>query len=332
MTFKRLIACLLVLITGAATASAQMPDLRLMSGVPLPAADLPVGTVSVRVIRGSVTNNLPGVDVEFQIDGTPRVLKTDDGGRAQVSGLAAGTRVKASAVVDNERLETQEITVGQSGVRFMLAAAAGVAPPAEVTKGAVVFGPGSRVIAEFTEDRLNIYYVLSILNTAATAVDIGGPVALDLPTGARAVAILPESSPQAKALGARVVVTGPFAPGPTRVNVRFEMPHSGPSVTFEQRWPAPLQQVQIFALKTEGLALASPQIASQQSLTEQGQPLIIATGPPLATGQALSLQISGLPYHPQWPRYVALTAAGTIISCGIWAAVFLPTRRRDQND
>jgi hypothetical protein len=331
MTFKRLLLVLFILIAGVTTASAQMPDLRLMSGVPLPAADLPVGTVSVRVIRGSVANNLPDVDVEFQINSTPRVVKTDDAGRAQVSGLAVGTRVKASAVVDGERLETQEITVGQSGVRFMLAAAAGVAPPVEVTKGAVVFGPGSRVIAEFTQDRLNIYYVLSILNTAATAVDIGGPVAIDLPTGARAVAILEGSSPQAKALGARVVVTGPFAQGATRVNVRFELPHSGPSVTLEQRWPAPLQQVQIFALRTAGLELTSPQIASQQSVTEQGQPLIIATGPPLATGQALSLQISGLPYHPQWPRYVALTAAGVIMSCGLWAA-FVPRRRRGQND
>ena len=326
MTFKRLLVVLLFLTGATTVASAQMPDLKLMSGVPLPAADLPVGTVSVRVIRGAVTNNLPGVDVEFRIDGTPRVVKTDEACRAQVSGIAVGAHVKASASVDGERLETQEITVGQSGVRFMLAAAAGVAAPMEVTKGAVVFGPGSRVIAEFSQDKLNIYYVLSILNTAATAVDIGGPVAVDLPTGARGVALLDGSTPQAKAIGARLVVTGPFAPGVTRVNARFEMPHSGPSVTLEQRWPAPLQQVQIFALRTDGLELASPQIASQQSVNEEGQPLIIATGPPLATGQLLSLQISGLPYHPQWPRYVALSAASVIMICGLWAA-FAPTRR-----
>ena len=331
MTFKRLLVAVFFLIAGPIPASAQMPDLKLMSGVPLPAADLPVGTVSVRVIRGAVTNNLPGVDVEFQIDGTPRVVKTDDAGRAQVSGIAVGAHVKASAVVDGERLETQEITVAQSGVRFMLAAAAGVAAPVEVTTGAVVFGPGSRVIAEFSEDKLSIYYVLSILNTAATAVDIGGPVTVELPTGARAVALLDGSTPQAKAIGARLVVTGPFAPGATRVNARFEMPHSGPSITLEQRWPAPMQQVQIFALRTAGLALASPQISSQEAVNEEGQPLIIATGPPLATGQALSLQISGLPYHPQWPRYVALSVASVVMAWGLWAA-FVPARRRGQND
>jgi hypothetical protein len=335
MMLRRFLAILMFAMSTATMLVAQpgMPDLRQMSGTPLPAADLPIGSVSVRVIRGAVTNNVPGVDVEFLVNGQARTTKTDDGGRAVLTDLPQGTRVKASVVVDGERVESQEITIGQSGIRFMLVAGLGAAPaaaPVDVVKGAVVFGPGSRVIAEFTQDKLNIYYVLSILNSAASAVDIGGPVTLDLPTGARGVVLLEGSTPQAKAIGAHVIVTGPFSPGATRVNLRFEMPHSGPSVTLEQRWPAPLQQVQVFALKTNGLEIASPQIGSQQSVMEQGQPLIIGMGPPLAAGQTFSLQVSGLPYHPQWPRYVALGTAAVIMTCGIWAAIVAPTRRRGQ--
>jgi hypothetical protein len=49
--------------------------------------------------------------------------------------------------------------------------------------------------------------------------------------------------------------------------------------------------------------------------------------PAMPQGQSLSLDITGLPFHPRWPRYTALTAAGVIVSWGLWAA-FVPTRRR----
>jgi hypothetical protein len=42
--------------------------------------------------------------------------------------------------------------------------------------GAVVLGPGTRVIVEFSDDSLFVFYVMSVLNTARTAVDIGGPL------------------------------------------------------------------------------------------------------------------------------------------------------------
>ena len=61
--------CLCVLLfLGAITLSAQM-DLSQVSGQPLPSPDLPVGTVTVRVIRGAVTNNVPNQDVEISVDG-----------------------------------------------------------------------------------------------------------------------------------------------------------------------------------------------------------------------------------------------------------------------
>ena len=93
-----------------------------VSGIPLPVADIPVGTVTVRVVRGTMANNLAGVTIELVIDGKPRQMTTDATGRVQVSNLAAGTRLKATAIVDGKRIESQDITVGASGLRVLLAA------------------------------------------------------------------------------------------------------------------------------------------------------------------------------------------------------------------
>lgn len=329
-----LIAAVLVASALVAPAHAQMPDLRQMSGVPLPASDLPAGTVSVRVIRGSFQNNLADVPVEFVVDGTPAsTVRTDAQGRAQLSGLKPGSRVKAVAVVGSDRLEAQEVTIGATGFRFVLAALDGDAgaaggPTAPAPAGAVVLGPGSRIIAEFSNDQLFIFYVLSILNSARTPVDIGGPLVFEMPTGARGTSIVENSSPQASANGPRVIVTGPFTPGTTQVNVRFELPYSGPVARLEQRWPAPLQELQMLAVKTGDMSLRSPQFSSTESATEQGQQILIGTGPALAAGVPLSVDIAGLPYHPRWPRYVALGAAGTLVTIGLWAAFAPGTGRR----
>ena len=74
-------------------ASAQM-DLRQVAGVPLPVAELPVGTIVVRVIRGSLSNNVPDQPVELIGVEPARALKTDAAGRAQFEGLTPGTRVR----------------------------------------------------------------------------------------------------------------------------------------------------------------------------------------------------------------------------------------------
>jgi hypothetical protein len=323
------------------TAQVQMPDPRQVSGVPLPANDLPAGTVSVRVIRGSFANNLAGVDVDFLVDGKPTRIKTDEAGRAQIEGVRIGATLKAVTVVGSERLESQQITIGQGGVRFVLAATdpETVAREAEdrklaagpATKGAVVLGPGTRIIVEFTDDRLFLFYVVSILNTARVPVDIGGPLILELPTGARGASLLEDTSSQATVNGPRVTVTGPFAPGTTKVNVRFEMPYGGPTATIEQRWPAPLQQIEAFALKTGDLDMRSAQFASTQSTVQQGQALVVATGPALAVGAPLTIEVTGLPHHARWPRVLALSLGALIAAIGLWAAfVSAPRRPRER--
>jgi hypothetical protein len=314
-------------------------DLRQASGVPLPATDIPAGTISVRVVRGSFANNLTGVDVAFDVNGSTRTIKTDGQGRAEVEGLPAGASVQASTTVDGEHLETQPITVGSTGIRFVLVAsspggagavgagAAAAEPAVPARTGTVVLGRGSRIIADYSNERLSIYYSLEVVNASAAPVDTGGPLVVDLPSSARSATVMAGSTPQATASGSHVTVTGPFASGTTTVNIAFELPFSGATARVEQKWPVQAQSFAIFALKSGDIDLSSAQISSKQSSVQQGQALVLGLLPALEPGQPLEFEVTGLPHHAVWPRYLALAAAGIVTSLGVWAA-FGPTSRR----
>jgi hypothetical protein len=306
-------------------------DLRQASGVPLPAADLPVGSVSVRVVRGSFANNLSDVDVTFTVDGRTTVLKTDASGRAQISGLTPGAHVKAEATVGAEHLVSQDVTIAGSGIRFVLVAsgdAQAAAATGPAMQGQVTLGPSSRIVADFTDDRLDIYYAVQILNTASSPVDIGRTFNIDLPSAARGATIMDGSSPQAVVTNGHVVVTGPFAPGATTVNIAYSLPYDGAVAHIEQRWPVDAAAFGVFALKTGDLDLSSPQLTTKQTGVQQGQALVMGLLPALPAGQALTLDITGLPHHAAWPRNVALGMAGTIMAIGLWAAFAPGSRRR----
>jgi hypothetical protein len=343
MTRSRLLQCVLLLavLAGPVAAQINMPDPKQISGVPLPASDVATGSVSVRVIRGSFANNVAGQAVEFTVDGKTRTVKTDDSGRALISGLALGAHLKAATVLDGKRLESQDITIAGTGLRVVLV---GIDPEEEkrvaedarlaagpAVKGLVVLGPESRIITQLTDDRLDVFYVLQILNSARTPVDIGGPLMLDLPTEARGAALMDPSPKTATVTGAHLTVTGPFPPGPTIVNLAFELPFSGASVRLDQRWPVALQQVLVLVPQTGGIGgidVQSPALTERRTASDQGQPLLVETGPGLAPNADLALEITGLPHHAVWPRDLALVLAGAILSIGIWAAVFPAPRPR----
>jgi hypothetical protein len=321
-------------------AQAQMPNPKDMSGIPRPDTTVPVGTVSVRVIRGSFDKNIPNQPVEFSVDGTVRVVNTGADGRALVKDVRKGASVVVSTTVDGERLQSQSFTMSSTGVLLALVAtdpedaaraaedtSLASAPPA---KGIVVLGPESRVIVQLGEDGLSVFYLIDIVNTARTPVDIGGPLIIDLPQGARRAAIDPEASTkQASANGPRIIVTGPFKAGVTHVQAGFELPYRGPTVNLEQVWPATLQQLVLLVEKHGALEIASPQISGRAAMRAgDGKEFINATGPAIQAGQSLTLAISGLPYHPTWPRWTALAFATGFIVWGLWAGVAAPARRR----
>ena len=315
-------ACLpAVLLCGAAgIAHAQvMPDPKQMAGVPLPVADMPAGTVTVRVIRGSLANNIPGQAVELRVGGETRRATTGETGRAEFTGLPPGARVKAAAVVGTERLESQEFDVPRSGGIRTILVAADPASGAPAQPGTVVLGDQSRFVVEMGDGALNVFNILQIVNTGRTPVDTGEPVVFEAAPNGGTVTLLNGSSPRAAAEGRRVVVAGPFPPGPTTVQFAYAVRYSGPAVTVEQRVPVALDQVAVLAQKAGEMRLSSPQVQQQREMAAQGETYIVGQGPGVRAGEAVVLSFEGLPYAPIWPRNLALGLAVAILAAGAWS-------------
>jgi hypothetical protein len=319
-----LVLCVLcVLCVGPAQplAQFQMPDPKQMSGIPRPVDDLPAGTVSVRMIRGQLSNNLIGQVVEMQGGGKTITAKTDENGRAEFTGIPAGTSVKASAVVDGEHLESQAFPFpGQGGIRLMLVATDKAAAAKPAIAGTVTLGGQSRIVIEPGDESMQIYYLLSIQNANSAPVNTAKPFTFDMPKEALRTTLLQGSSPQASVSANHVLVQGPFAPGGTFVQVACEVPTSSDSFALAPRFPAQLEQLAVVVKKLGDTKLASPAISRQQDLTEEGESFIAAAGGPVPPDQAIELTVSGLPHHSGVPQWTALSLAVIIIVAGAWAA------------
>jgi hypothetical protein len=325
----KLLALLFAVLTFAAPAFAQfqMPDPKQMSGIPRPVTDLPEGHVSVRLIRGQLSNNIPGHPVEMHAGSKVITVKTDENGRADFSGVAAGTGVKAVAVVDGERLESEEFPwPAQGGIRVMLVATdkssgASAAPPAQT--GNVVLGDQTRVIIDLADEAIQVYYLLDIQNSARAPVNPPKAFLLDMPTGAQGTTIVGGSS-KAVARGERVTVTGPFPPGPTPVQVAYSFPYTSGNVSFSQIVPVPVGNIAVLMKKSGDMTLSSPQLPAIQEREFEGEKYLLAQGSAIPAGGTLTINVSGLPHHSPVPRRVALTLAIGVIGIAWWGAMRVP--------
>jgi hypothetical protein len=325
---RALVIC--AVLFPAAIAHARQMDPKQVAGIPLPVADVPVGTVSVRVIKGALSNNIPDQAVELRGAGAPRSAKTDASGRAQFSGLPPGSRVVAVATVGGETLQSREITVPSSGgIRVLLvatdpnAAPSASGAPATATgppqAGAVVLGDQSRFVIEFGDGSLNVFNILQIVNSSSATVQPTPPLIFDLPRQATGPAILQDSAPATINKGS-ITVTGPFPPGPTLVQFAYSMPYSGADLTIEQPIPVPLSRVIVLAQKMGDTRLASPNLSEQREMNAEGQNYIVGQGPPVGSGGTVTLSFSGLPHAARWPQFVAIGIAVVILAIGAWAS------------
>lgn len=324
----------LVAMTAIVAQGQEMPDPSLIHGRAIPASDLSSGTVTVRVVREAIGNDVPGQRVTVTVGGRDYSATTDAQGRAEFTTLpAGGTGAVATVTVDGERLESQPFAVpGTGGLRVILVA--GIAAAAErrqqqdaaaaaeaPTRGIVVFGGNSRVLMQFNEDQLDVYYVLEIVNSARTRVDIGDPLVITLPRGASGATALEGSSPIAAVDPDKVTITGPIASGTTMVQVAFRMPYDDPDLTITQTWPAALQQVIVGVQKVGDLRVSSPQLSATNEIrTDGGDLFILGNGPALPAGGTVTLALSGLPAHSRTPRQVALALALGVVVVGAWLA------------
>lgn len=331
---RRGVLVLLALLSaglGVARAQVNMPDPSMINGRALPGPELPDGTVSVRTVRESVGNNITGQTVTVTVGSVTKQAKTDDQGRALFTGLPSSGEATAKAEVDGESLVSQPFTVpSRGGIRVILvagiqqaaerrakeAAEAAAAPP---IKGTVVLGGDSRVMMEFRDDELRVFYMLDIVNTARGRVDIGGPLVIQLPKDAEQATVLEGSATTASVKNNRLTVVGPFKAGTTTVQVAYALPSSRATRVVEQVWPVRLEQVLVMIQKVPGLQVSSPQLVEKdEARAQNGTPFILGGGPGIAAGGALAVTLTGLPVHPAWPRYVALTLAALILLVGAW--------------
>jgi hypothetical protein len=325
------IACVVAALSAAS--AQQMPDPSQMAGRALPAPELAPGTVSVRLFRERVGNNIVNHPVTLNgLKDGPKTVSTDEQGRAQFSGLAPGTTVTAEAVVDGETLRSQPITVpAAGGVRVALVAGleaararekaeADAAAQAPARPGIVVFGGESRVILEFQDDRLQVFYLLDIVNSARTPITTPEPLVIELPEDAQGAGTMEGSSPLATVQGRRVRIAGPFPPGTTSVQLGYRYPYSGADATIVQKWPAALEQLFVAAEKVGNLQIASPQFERIQESQAGGAPFLMATGGRVNAGDSLTINLSGLPYHNRMLRNVGVGAGLIILAAGLWIA------------
>ncbi len=295
-----------------------------MSGIPLPDAQLPDGTISVRVIRGQLSNNVPNHAVELRQGDIAETAITDAEGRATFLTLNPGQQVRASTELDGERIESQPFAVpGRGGVRLMLVGADPDVPAVEAPPGLVTFGGESFVQIELVEESVEVYYFLELLNPAQVPVEPAVPIVLDLPAGAQGATVLPGSSPRTVADGPRVELSGPFEPGPTRLRVAYILPYSGDGLAIAQAFPVDLESVLLSVEQWGDVDFVSPQIVRRIEVpaeTPGGTDYVLGAGPRVAANEALTVELTGLPHRSQTPTMVTLGISVLILGLGIWGA------------
>ena len=327
----------------APAALAQMPDASLMHGRAIPASELPAGTVTVRVVRETVGNNMPGQQVRLIAGGATRTATTDELGRAEFTNLPPGSEARAEATVNGEPLVSQPFMVPTGGgLRVILVAGLAAAEErkkkeevealtAPAARGSVVLGPNSRIIMEFHDDALFAFYVLEILNNARTRVDTGGPILIDLPDDAVSATLREGSTSAATINGTRVSIEGPFAPGATALQVQFRLRYDSSTHTFKQAFPIPLQRVTFGVQKRGDIRISSPQFTATNDFpTEDGNVYAVGTGDAVPAGTPLTVTLTNLPIHSPVAKYVALGLVIAIAGLGVWLAATARTSTADE--
>lgn len=323
-------------------AQVAMPDATQMSGIPLPAVDLPNGTVTVRVVRERMGNNIAGQEVVLDTPDGRVTAITDAQGRAEFTSVAPGSRVTATTTVAGETLTSQAFSVpATGGVRVALVAGAAAAATAEAKAreesakaparpGAVVFGADTRIVLEFQDDNPTFFYIFSVVNNALTPVNpTEGPLELSLPADAESASLVSGPPGLARIQDGRLTLSGPFPPGPTAFQLAYRLPLTS-TLHLSQAWPAPVEGVLVAAEKAGGtLQLASPLLSGIREGESNGETFVVGTGGRLAAGQPLDITFSGVPAHPTWPYW---TAAVATVAGLLWMAWAIARGMPDRGD
>jgi hypothetical protein len=319
---------------GPLPAAAQVADARQMSGIAMPSPDVPAGSVTVRLVRGDLTNNIVSHSVEIRVGESVQSARTDANGRAVFTGLAGRRGIRAAAIVDGERLESQPFEMPPAvGLRLVLVASAAASSGAAATPGSapgeVVFAGDSRIQIEFDDDALEVFYLLDLVNTGTTAVAPKAEIAFRLPEGAEQASVLEGGSTQVTVRGRQVVVTGPIGPGVTPIRLAYSLAPAGERRVITQALPVKWARVQVIMTLAGKSQVSSPVLTSANEMTGDGQSLVVATGAALDANRELVLTLTGLPSRSRLGQYVALTLGALVLLLGAYGAAAAGGRSGD---
>jgi hypothetical protein len=304
------------------------PDPRQMSGLPLPDPALPDGTITVRVIRGQIANNVPDHPVELRQGDVVETATTDEEGRATFLTLNPGQQVQASTELDGSQLQSQMFNVpGRGGIRLMLVGADPDTPELPAQLGTVTLAGESWIQVELIEESIEVYYFLEVVNKTSTPVEPSKSIMFDLPSGAVGTTVMRGSSSKTLLDGRRVELPGPFAPGATPLHVAYILPYSAASLVLSQGFPVDLEALLISVEQWGGMDVQSSQIDRRMELpSEQGNgpPYMLGAGPRISVGQDLLVELLGLPHRSTMPRTITLIMAVTIFGFGFWGVLGNP--------
>ena len=325
---SRLVTALLACMTLWATDVAAQPDPRQMSGLPLPDPALPDGTITVRVIRGQLTNNVPDQLVELRQGDSVEPARTDSEGRATFLTLNPGRQVQASTELDGQRLQSQPFAVpGRGGIRVMLVGADPDNPALPARRGAVTLGNESWIQVELIEESVEVYYFLEVVNRTDAPVDPSTPMEFDLPSGAVGTTVMRGSSPRTLVDGRHVELPGPFDPGSTPFHVAYILPYTGESLVIAQGFPVDLEALLISVEQWGVMDVVSSQIDRRMELpADEGNrtSYTLGAGPRISVGRSLLVELVGLPHRSSVPSTVTLIVAIAILGSGFWGALGQP--------
>ncbi|HWE30301.1 MAG TPA: hypothetical protein VHB97_19985, partial [Polyangia bacterium] len=294
-------------------------------GVAHPDKALPGGTLIVRAV-GLGGTPLPDLVVvlgharqgEGQKGVTEQRAKTNKDGEAKFEGLDAkptsGYLVEVQK--DGARFPSKPFRLQENvGERLSV----DVRP---VTKdlGALHIGPGSHFIVEVSDDVVQVFEVLRLMNTSPNAVDPGpGGLHFPLPDRALQAQAGPQSSPSLRVVGHEAIWSGPIPPGDTELQIQFMLAYEGGSLDFTQRTPVMFDDSAVVTEKIDGFNVEGQNFTAEEKEL-QGRKLVLYRGSGTTAGGTLSLHFTGLPHaDPTW-RYVSLALClAFVLGFGVYA-------------
>ncbi|HEY5949518.1 MAG TPA: hypothetical protein VIV40_28685 [Kofleriaceae bacterium] len=119
---KRALLAICIALAGIAIAAPAQAQTAAALGKPLPSPDLPIGTVSVRVVAGSPSSPVSNTEVTLVVNGATRVARTDSAGRAHFKDLPPDAKLQAKVTDEDKKdIASDEFSLpADSGVRLML--------------------------------------------------------------------------------------------------------------------------------------------------------------------------------------------------------------------